>query len=325
MNSELEWWIWHHDPDTKAIWLHDHFGSFDYNFRNYFLDLVPDGYTVYSEYWFPDEVHRAYPKLTLKFSAWLWLTGNSIWTISQVASSIHPSNFQPKFLLSAFFRSNQPDRHLMLTQLHQRGWFNPKTCSKHFELCPNQLERYDIEHASIDSEFANAIVQHGEIRGHEKDIITMSPLIQQSFIHLAIETRALETTVCFPTEKFLYAVANQRLWLAVAPPNYHKMINQLFGFKLHACFDYGFDSRWEDHDRLNMILQQIDHFSSLDTEQQHKVYQNEQDTLQYNYQRLISMNFFDCVSKIDQDHTGIKMKTESSWPERIRFMSQKTS
>mgnify|MGYP007083429990 CR=1 FL=1 len=303
MDPEIDWWTWHHEPATKTIWLQDHFGSFDYRFRNYFLDLIPDGYTVYSEYQFPEEVHRAYPQLQLKFSAWLWLYANRIWPISDTANLLaRPSNRRQTFL-SAFFRSNQPERHGIMAMLNDRGWFNPDFCSKHFELDPEQLIRLGIEYDQVDPNFATTIVKHDFVSpgDHVHNLQTLSEIIQSSFVHFVVETKAWDTTVCFPTEKFLYAVANRTLWLATAPPNYHKMINQQFGFRLHSCFDYFFDSRWEQRDRLSLLLEQFQQFSKYTPAQWQQIYAAEQDTLEYNYQRLASMEFFDHVVRSDQE------------------------
>lgn len=290
---------------------------------------MPPGYTVYSEYFFPDEVKLAYPDLIFRFSAWLYCYGNHVYKMSELAALTEKSDLDFKNFLCCFNRSENSSRYLLLARLYQCGWYNKKYCTKHFLIDPNQIKDSIADLDSIDSEFLKSIDTFDFVssQDHDKNFSVLSPMIRDCFLNVVSETISLGSLVSFPTEKFLYAIANRRLWVAVAPPNYHKMINQTFGFELYSCFDYEFDSVWHSQSRLEALLKMLDRFSRMSATQWKEIYDTQQQQIEYNYQRLASFEFFDHLVTKDQAPWPTMLPqfidnqtTAKSWQ---RFSSQK--
>lgn len=309
--------------------MQDHFGQFVRDFKNTALNQIPPGYTVYTEYFFPDEIKNAYPDLDLKFCAWIYLYGNHTYLMSSLASECQPTDLNFKNFLSCFNRSNQNSRHQLLARLFQLGWYNKKYCTKHFPLDVGRLKHLGIDTDLIDRSFLESIttVDFESPVNHKQNFSILSSKIQDCFLHLVSETMSLDSLAPFPTEKFLYAIANRRLWIALAPPNYHKMINQTFGFELYSCFDYKFDSLWDSNDRLEMLLEMLKQFSSMTPKQWQEIYQRQQCQIEYNYQRLASFGFFDRLIELDQfpqhNHPNMNFKVDLPSAMLNRYLEKK--
>jgi hypothetical protein len=309
--------------------LKDHFGHFPTNFKNQILNLIPPGYTVYSEYFFPDEVKIAYPEFEFRFSAWLYNYGNHTYNMSELAAQTQKPELNFKNFLCCFNRSKNGSRYALLARLHELGWYNEKCCTKHFSIDFNQIKDSVKNPDAIDPTFLKSVNIFDFVcpLDHDKNFAVLSPIIQDCFLNLVSETISLDTLVPFPTEKFLYAIANRRLWVAVAPPDYHKMINQTFGFELYSCFNYNFDSVWDSRSRLETLLAMLDRFSHMTTEQWQEVYETQQQQIEYNYRHLASFGFFDQLGTKDQapwPHTAhIGLVKDTAAKDWQRFVGQK--
>lgn len=222
--------------------------------------------------------------------------------MSKIATTCSPPDNNFKSFLSCFNRSDKNSRHFLLARLYQLGWYNQKYCTKHFPLDLNQIKNFGIDTKRLDSTFVESanVFDFNNPVDHDKNFSILSPMVRDTFVHLVSETISLDSLEPFPTEKFLYAIANRRLWVALAPPNYHKLINQKFGFELYSCFDYEFDSCWHAPSRLEALLAMLDRFSRMTPSQWQKVYQSQQQQIEYNYQRLASFEFFDHLATQDQ-------------------------
>lgn len=299
-NNDLDWWVWSQSND-KTFLLTDHFGSFDAHNRNQILDQLPAGSTCYSEYIFPDAVKAAYPNIELKFSALMFLHGNSIFNVSNAAANLEHGPLEFKNFICSFNRSDQKTRHWLLAALNNLGWLNPRYVSKHFELDLQQISLAGMDVDSIDPDFIKKtfIFDFTDPTDHVHNMAALSPLIQDSFVNLVTESM-IDSNVPFPTEKFLYPIANKRLWLAFAPPNYHKMINQVFKLELYPCFDYYFDSIFDPVQRMKAMLGMLEPYSRMSRKEWKDLYIKFQPIIEYNYNQLANFDFFRTIVDLDQ-------------------------
>lgn len=286
--------------------LDDHLGGFDHTLKNSVLDQIPPGSTCYTEYILPSQVRKQYPQLNLKFSAWLALTGNHVFTVVDEVnknSNLVTPNF--KNFLCSFNRSDQLGRHWLIAALHQLGWFNPQYCSKHFKINPESVELCDwIDQPKSfrRKKFYDEIIgfDFESSWDHRTNLQVLSPLIQDNFVTLASESFAAGTSVPFWTEKFLYPVANQRLWLSYASPGYHRFLHTYFGFRPYTCFDYRFDYIKDPVIRLQTLLQSLEPFAEMTNQQWQKIYQDQWPIIQWNYEWLRSGQCINHLLLFDQ-------------------------
>lgn len=291
-------------PYSRAVvdgnyFLSDHLGGFDKDFKNDILSQIPGDSTVYSEYILPHKAKKVYSHLNLKFSAWLFLTGNHIYSVStEAAGIIHkPLDFQ-NFVCS-FNRSNHMGRHLLVAAMFRRGLFNPKYSSKHFILDAETLTKHKLECPDF---FNRQIVSFDFTRpdDHKHNLQALSPLIQDNFMTIVSEAMATNDGLPFVTEKFLYPVANQRLWLAYAPPGYHALLKNVFRFEPYSCFDYSFDNIEDPALRLKTMLDSIRPFAQMTKSQWMNVYEQQLPIIEKNYKHLASLVFYDLVTDMDE-------------------------
>lgn len=286
--------------------LDDHLGGFDNSYKNSVLDQIPPGSTCYTEYVLPAQVRQQYPQLNLKFSAWLALTGNHVYTVvDTVNKNLKLGKPEFKNFLCSFNRANQLGRHWLVAALDNLGWFNPQYSSKHFKVNPESTELCDFlpQPKSIKRKKFYDSVYSFDFESswdHCTNLKVLSPLIQDNFLTLASESFSAETTVPFWTEKFLYPVANQRLWLAYASPGYHRFVHRYLGFRPYSCFDYRFDYIQDPVVRLQTLLQTLEPFAKMTPDQWQKIYQEQWEIIQWNYEWLRSGQCIDYLLLFDE-------------------------
>lgn len=326
MDEDLAWYTWAR-PDHDTYVLTDHFGQFDNNFKNKVLDQIPPGSTVYTEYLFSDEVKRQYPDLDLRFSAFRFIQGNQIYQLTEMSKKFQFPPIKFPGFLSSFNRSNQAGRHWLLAHIIQNGWYDPQYCTKHFELDPNIVAEIGIDLGTIDPNLVTAL--HSQLFSDPTDAVqnlgTLSLPISKTFCHIVSETITSNSTAAFPTEKFLYPIACDRLWLAYAPPWYHKMIHQQFGFELYPCFDYAFDSIWEPRTRLQTLIDELKKFSSLTADERLGVYHDCRREIEHNKQHLKRWGFFKQIVRLDEvpgdclELFAAKTDNQAAWEMYLNF------
>lgn len=278
----------------------DHLNGFNVEQENEVLDQLNDctqtSRDVYCEYIVSDEIRDKYPKLKLHFSPLMWQQGNNIESIVVPTKPKH--DFQ-NFLCS-FNSTKHQSRELLVSHLFKRGWFNEEYSSKHFVLHQTQILAYLYDYIGIDTRwycrffnadpsesqnrFSNGLYQFDTIsKDHSINFNLLQKSLSSSFVHLVSETRAT-SYYPFVTEKCLYSIANQGLFVAYAQPGWHTHLEEYFGFKKYnKIFDYSFDCIKNPVDRLLALTDMLSKFNTLNRFDWHDVWLAEQDTIMHNY------------------------------------------
>jgi hypothetical protein len=103
----------------------------------------------------------------------------------------------------------------------------------------------------------------------------------------------------FVTEKFLYSIVTQGLFLVYAQPGWHDHVEKYYGFKKYTkLFDYGFDSIHNPVERLVELMSMISKFSILTPHEWHDLYLIEQDTIEYNHNHYFSGNYLTMLHRV---------------------------
>lgn len=293
-------------PGHYIAW--DHLGGFHQNYRSDLLDVFESG-IVHTEYLFPDAVKQQYPNLDLRFDAVMMIHNNHFDRYYYFINEPPPKSWTN--FVSTLNKGMIPSRVDLLLLLHKNGWFDPKYCSKFFEIKKPACEDFyarlrqpmpdDIDNfCRTTSAFYPA--ENGNIQA---DFAQVGPRIQKSFIHIVTET-AGNSSVVFPTEKFLLPTVNKTLWLAYAQPGYHKFIETYIGFKQFENIDYSFDSIKDDTQRLLAIEQVLTKLYNMSLEEQQELYLTNQHILDYNWQLIKTGKFIENLLALDQATPPIK-------------------
>ena len=225
------------------LFLHDHLGGIDKNFRNSLLDRVPPKIRVRTEYLVDHRIKQNYPSIDIRFDAGRMITNNGL---SLFMYRSQPKDADIENFCCSFFRTYYRGRVNLLCWLHELGWFDPNYGSKNFVIdqYPNEIKRlyskyigddFDTE-AKHDSrlEMQKSIVYLGGSESgaqHDINLVSVRSAIQKSFVCIVAETEPLHYYP-FPTEKFLYPIINNTLWVAYAQPGYHQLLKEKLGFKV---------------------------------------------------------------------------------------------
>lgn len=292
------------DLDVPVL-VHDHLGGFTIDQENEVLEQLNDctiaTRDVYCEYIFSDKIRNKYPKLNLKFDIPLWMDGNNIKNF--VIPTTKPVHDLQNFLCS--FNSNPHDSRKLLTSLlFTKGWFNEAYSSKKFAIHPHLLigKLYDYvgarakwyskffiapESPGINKFYGDLFEFGATTFNHSENFALLKRSLSQSFVHLVSETMAT-SYYPFVTEKCLYSIANQGLFLAYAQPGWHKHLEIYFGFKKYnKIFDYSFDHIVNPVDRLISLTDMLSKFSTLNRFDWHDLWLVEKDTIMHNYMHLV--------------------------------------
>lgn len=291
----------HIQSDCAELRLLDHLNGFNEDYSNFYLDELDkrnDGRIINLEYFISDQLTKKYPKLNLKFSLNEFIDGNFFNQFEK---------FKPLELFK--FRSSQnitfdnficsfnggptTGRVLLVSALHKLKFFSENYCSKNFTFSDTDLKNIlgnnRFQSVFFDSNIGDKIVNFQYNRfAHEANHYVLSPIITKSFLHLVSETGSV-SYYPFVTEKFLYSIINQGLFLAYAQPGWHDYLENYLGFKKYdKIFDYSFDNIKNPFDRLISLLSMVSKFANLTSDDWKTLYYLEKDTILYNYNHYIT-------------------------------------
>jgi hypothetical protein len=156
---------------------------------------------------------------------------------------------------------------------------------------------------SLDN-FGNTIINLNQYErfDHGKNIFKLETILNKSFLHVISETMATSYYPCV-SEKFLYSVLTKGLFLAYAPPHWHRFIEKYYGFRLYRnLFNYEFDLIQNPIERLVALADMISKFSCLNSDEWHDLYLLELDNINYNYEWYHSGNY---INKLKECETNI--------------------
>ena len=289
------------------IFLRDHITGFDKNFRNVCLDHISSITKDITHVWWhvilDPRIHLNYRNLRFHgcdSSAKLWFRHFKDYRHNEVDISF-------QHFVSCFNGSPQIGRQLLAAALHKRNMFSPEVCSKNFVIDPNVLDaqicslvenKEDInlylKLVSFDKDFLNASQSFGYDRyryDHGNNVYNLKPVLTSSFVNLVSEGYSVSYYPFF-TEKFLYAVACQSLFLAWAQPQWHWQLSQVWGFKLYSkIFCYDFDWVECPLTRLTNLLDMLGRYQNFSQHDWHDLYLSQREEIMFNYHHLISGDY----------------------------------
>jgi hypothetical protein len=293
----------------SEIYLGDHLGGFDQQYRNQWLDyldnIATDNCVVWHDQIFDNKVTSNYSNLTLNlnFPNWLWNTLQDY--------TIHPEIHYKNFICS-FNGSLHISRVLLVSILEKFGYFNSDYCSKNFLYSEDDLSGHIRNYvpetetfyrkffiSDTSDNFFESIYSFGHMRfNHQQNIYKLQSKITESFLHIVSETMAT-SYYPFVTEKFLYSIVTRGLFLAYAQPGWHAHVEKYYGFKRYTkLFDYKFDTIQNPVERLLELMSMISKFSKLSSTEWHDLYLLELDTIEYNYNHYYSKNYMKVLSNV---------------------------
>lgn len=288
---------------NTELFIHDHLGGFTQDLKNAVLDKIPAGATVRTEYLPCADIKLNYPDIVLLFDAHMMVLNNHLlkFVNRQTGKQLEITHF-----LGVFMHRYYPERGRLAAWLHELGWLDLTHSSKNFKIdrYPNEVESLYTKYIGKDFNSAKKTAERIKMQqtvsfygdkpdqhdNHVENIDLISSRIQQSFVCIVPESHP-DHYYPFPTEKFLYPILNNTLWVAQAQQGYHQFVKDKLGFQLHKCFDYSFD-RIEDHvERMYAMTKMLEKFSQMSKQEWKEVYDSEAETLEFNAAHLKSGEF----------------------------------
>lgn len=298
-------------PADDKIILIDHLGGFDRDLNNPVLDFLAQKKCtnqIETQFVIDPRLKNRYAHIDIKFSIDLQ---DSINFRHFVDYNVHPELGFKKFIC-CFNGSDHVSRKMLVTIVHQFGWFDPETCSKNFQFTVDKLDGNladYLDHATHrfyrpffiggGAQFFDRIYSFGHVRyDHARNIHNLEHKLTQSFLHIVSETLAT-SYYPFVTEKFLYSVVTRGLFLAYAQPGWHEHVERYYGFRRYTkLFDYRFDSIQNPVERLVELMSMISKFSVLSFDDWRDLYDMESDTIEHNYHHYFSKNYMKYFSNL---------------------------
>ena len=297
--------------DNTHVTIRDHMGGFDQNFRNPVLDrlqlqIKQSPITVKTEFIVNAAIKSNYPEFDFSYD---------LYSHQQLLNSLidyknHPDLTFDNFICS-FNGTPHVSRKLLVSILKKFGYFDPDYCSKNFSYTEDSLDGHLMDMLGDRSRFYRKFFVdnsgsgfHDTINdlkyqryGHDINIYNLEQKITQSFLHVVSESIA---TSYYPnlTEKSFYSIVTRGLFLCYAQPTWHDHLEKYYGFKKYdKIFDYRFDSIQNPVERLVELMTMISKFRMLSKDEYIDLYQMEQDTIEYNYDRYFSLDYLKSVAK----------------------------
>jgi hypothetical protein len=296
------------------ILLTDHFEGFDSAYQNPILiDLNKNPHTVYTEYLFDDRIKSVYKNLKFQFDYKVYYKENSLYSFSEI--ELDPPNFD-NFVCS-FNGTEHISRQFLTSALYNQGWFNTDYCTKNFITNKDTVDGNVSSYCTPEEEatYRNVIVTEDDAfykqkndfeynrYDHQNNLRILSKKISRSFVNIVSETLA-NSYYPFVTEKFLYSIVSNGLFVTYGQPGWHSHISQYYGFRLYnKIFDYSFDTIQNPIIRLVELLNMLNKFSTLSSSDWHDLFLLEKDTIDYNRDHWISGQALKLLEQYEQNNS----------------------
>lgn len=310
---------------SNPVVISDHLNGFDEHGYNLVLDTLNkeaerrgEQCEVVYHQWLPEWIQDRYSYLDLIFDANFQRSMNFVFFEKQdTVVKNKPENF-----IFTALGSPHDGRKLLFGTLLLRGWFDFNYSRKNMACTLDEIDNLVVHHSknSQRSEQVNhrlfvpdcysdllCEAQHGLV---DHSVPTFDRLwniedqITKSFVHIVSETMST-SSVPFITEKFLYSVYSEGLFLANAQPLWHHTLEKIYGFKLYRnVFDYDFDNVTNPLDRITKMCGMLSKYQHLTSDQWQELIDSERDTIEFNKQHLISKDYLKCATQYDTWQNG---------------------
>ncbi len=305
-----------HSSELTDIDAFDHIGGFDKDYNNALFNFLTEKsrrHVIRSEYIFDDKIKKVYPNFDFVFDIKQCIKGNCF---NQFLNYKKPeTQFNYENFICSFNNSDHVGRQLLTSILNNQGVFDPNYSSKNFS-CSNDrvtghLHRMDLTQDEIrfyekffinpdffnDNQYFFGDNISTSQTDHCKNLRFLYSKISQSFLHVVSETMAT-SYYPFITEKFLYSVVCQGLFLVYGHPNWYQHLEKYYGFKKYdKIFDYSFDSIKNPVKRLLKLVEMIMKFENLSFDDWRDLYLIEQDAINYNHNHYFSGDYLKFLEK----------------------------
>lgn len=271
----------------------------------------------------PSHISQKYPNLDIRFNA-----TQQIEYMLDIFDNIDiTANFCPSNFLMTLLGADYAGRRLLCAALDKAGWLNLNYSSKNVGFDINEVDGFIRANVSADEEpyyFSRMIdpdrhefylaVQHDNSWRTDDStyvipnrltsldptrIFNVLPKIEKCFLQLVSETIP-ESYVPFVTEKVLYSVLTESLFLAYAQPGWHNSLKINYGFKLYDdIFDYSFDGVANPVKRLDTLLNTIQPYSNMSPDEWMDIYKLTKDTREFNKHHFLSGDCYKTIRKFD--------------------------
>lgn len=301
-------------PDEK-FGIVDNLDGFKEDYSNQYLDLLKDRKVeiFYINYLKP-EVHQRYPNIKFRFDPDFVNDYYLKDTYDLRELSKTDSNKLEKFLC-CFNYNPHPGRLLLTSALFKMKLWDNDTCTKYFENNIDQMDGYIQSHnvnerlytkfildrSSKGVEFYGKQFQQSVFVDRDNRFMNypnVKDIINKSFISLISETIP---TAYHPyvTEKFLFPIITSSIWISNAQPGYHKLIQDVYGFKLfEEIFDYSFDSIKDPILRMVTLLETVKKYQHLTIDEWEDIKEMVKEKLEFNRDHYFSGDYFKCLQKV---------------------------
>jgi hypothetical protein len=294
----------------------DSLTGFDIDYRSSVLEQIIDIARdkninqIVTAYILDDKIQLRYPDIHFSFN--LSNVGGYGWERMHKRYTQQPLINYNNFI-SSFNGSPHVSRKLLVACLYKHGLFDPKYCTKNFSYSIDELDGHisdfvgnkDIFYRKFftkeNDNFCNEIYNFESYSPLVKfcldDIFVLDKLLTESFLHIVSETMATSYHP-FITEKVLYGIVTQGLFLCWAQPGYHAYFERNFGFKKYTkLFDYEFDNIKNPIHRLITMISMLFKFKNLSKSEWNDLYRIEKDTVEFNYHHYYSGDYLKNLAK----------------------------
>lgn len=288
--------------DKNAYIVCDHMHGFTKDYTNHYLDKLVEPCKVYSLFVMPHVVKINYPHIEFinaGIGSYVRLTHN----LDNLQD--HDTNKCTTFL-SCFNNNDHVGRQFLCSHLYKQGWWNIETCTKNFTYSFETLdgnlgkwsknERLDrkfiVDTSDNAINFYKTLYQFGtgDPNGSTPtaNYTYLKSGMEKAFLHLVSET--IPTSyVPVLTEKCITPMLSKTMWIAYGPLGYHKMLVDIYGFKLYnSIFDYTFDTLANPVERLLSLTKMLSVFSQLNKDDWFDLYHMEKETAEFNKDHFLS-------------------------------------
>ena len=305
-----------------TVILYDHLNGFDRDGNNPILQKLSDmcnGRKILASYHqiLPSHVLQKYPNLDIRFDALNQIDQIEMHFTSDYNVDI-TSNLPPTNFLMTLMGNPYAGRWLLCAALDKADWLNLDYSSKNIGFDINVVDGFIRNNVSTDEEpyYFNRLVnlerrqfyldvQHdNSFRANvavptTNRMFDLLPKIEKTFLQLVSESIP-ESYVPFISEKFLYSILPERLFLAYAQPGWHASLKNNYGFKLYdGIFDYSFDEVLNPVKRLDTLLNTIRPYSNMTPDEWMDIYKLTKDTREFNKHHFLSGDCYKTIQKFN--------------------------
>ena len=209
-----------------------------------------------------------------------------------------PTNKNIKHTVCSFNGGYTLQRTALCLLLYKHNLWTKQNCSKIFVSntdCLKNTHKVNKHIKSLGQKNIKQFLKHqNNIEGKTVDYAhrasVQKSIMDNTFINV-IGGPGGEHPVISPyvDEKILMPIINRSLWIMCSTAGWYAYLEKHYGFKLfHDVIDYKFDSIVDWEDRLLHIMDQLVQLNRLSRSKQQKIYEQQKEIIDYNYNHLVS-------------------------------------